>query len=324
MMREMGAQDREPKRLISVIVPAFNEASELAGNLEALIGTLLDERQPHDYEVIVVDDGSGDGTYETAQSVARRYANVQVLRHEFNRGLGCAMRTGFAAAKGSIIAVFDSDLSYSPEIVPQLVAELERRNADVALASAYMRGGSVRNVPWTRRVLSREANRFLSYATNGRYATITCMVRAYDADFVRAIETTEERMEINVELLFKAIKRGAVIVEIPAALQWSSKRCDAPSRLKAGATLKQIWRTLRYGVSHRPAVLLALPGILPGVLPLIIAVCALAHLNLKTIATIVLVTMIIQNASLALFAGQLASFFRNLTVRARGAPDVTR
>jgi hypothetical protein len=69
-------------------------------------------------------------------------------------------------------------------------------------------------------------------------------------------------------------------------------------------------------------VLLALPGILPGVLPLIIAIAALEHASLKTIALITLITMVIQNASLALFAGQLASFFRNITLRPR-VHDVT-
>lgn len=297
--------------LATVVVPAYNEGAELFEHLATLMDELDAGSCAYDYEVVVVDDGSSDDTYEAADRAGRRYANLRVVRHRENRGMGCALRTGFAAARGSAIVVYDSDLSYEPAIVRELLAQLDTRGADLALASPYMRGGSVKNVPWLRRILSREANRFLSFATNGRYATVTGMVRAYRTAFVRALKTHEERMEINVELLFKAIKAGARIVEVPARLEWSPHRARSRSRPKLAPTAKQIGRTLRYGVAHRPAVLLALPGILPGVLPLVIALCAIARADLKTLGIVTAVTMIIQNASLALFAGQLGVFFRN-------------
>lgn len=305
-----------PERLLAtVVVPAYNEDRELSGHLAELMRVLSRPDRSYEYEVIVVDDGSTDDTYEIARQAAADHANMRVIRHASNRGLGCAIRTGVEAANGSLLAVYDSDLSYRPQIIPDLLGELEARGADVALASPYMRGGCVRNVPWSRRLLSREANRFLSFATNGRYATITCMVRAYRTAFLRRLQTSEERMEINVELLFKAIKQGASIVEIPASLEWSARRADSHSRLSAGRTARQITRTLGYGIAHRPAVLLALPGILPGVLPIVVGVTILAHADLKTIAAVTLGTMIVQNASLALFAGQLTWFYKNVLRR---------
>jgi glycosyltransferase involved in cell wall biosynthesis len=301
--------------LVSIVVPAFNEGRALAENLNTLVSFLAKATDYRDYEVIVVDDGSHDDTYALAVQAGTTLDNLRVVRHTTNRGLGAAIRTGFAFARGSIVVTYDSDMSYRPEIIPQLVAELENKGADLVLASPYMRGGSVRNVPWVRRMLSREANRFLSFATNGRYATVTCMVRAYRMDFFRRIETHEERMEINPELFFKAVKSGAVICEIPARLEWHRERARTRAGINVWRTLKQIGRTMRYGVKHRPAVLLALPGILPGVLPLVVAVAFLMHLQLKTIATVTLVTMIIQNSSLALFAGQLGVFARNVSRR---------
>ncbi len=301
--------------LATVVIPAFNEGPALREHLETILTELAGADGPYDYEILVVDDGSVDGTYEIAQAAAANHENVRVIRHDSNRGLGAALRTAFAAAAGSVVVMYDSDLSYRPAIITDMLVELERSNADLVLASAYMRGGSVVGVPWVRRMLSREANRFLSFATNGRYATITCMVRAYRLDFFRNIETTEDRMEINPELFFKAIKRGAVVSEIPADLRWTSDRARSHAKINVLATCKQIMRTFRYGIAHRPAVLLALPGILPGVLPLIVAVCVLLRLNIKTIALITLVTMIIQNASLALFAGQLGVFARNVVKR---------
>lgn len=296
----------------SVVVPAYNEGTELIANLCTLVDFLETRGAPYDYEIVVVDDGSSDSTYDAAQSVAARYHNMRVIRHLRNRGLGSAIRTGFAFAEGEIVVVYDSDLSYHPEIIPRLLAQMHAGEDDLVLASPYMRGGKVTNVPFLRRLLSREANRFLSFATNGRYATLTCMVRAYRSAFFKHVESSEERMEINPELIFKALRSGARISEIPAELCWSSRRARSRARMNLKSTLRQITRTMRYGIDYRPAVLLALPGILPGVLPLIVATSYLLHLNLRTIAAITLVTVIIQNASLALFAGQLAIFGRNV------------
>jgi glycosyltransferase involved in cell wall biosynthesis len=303
--------------LVSVVIPAFNEGPALAGNLQTLLRFLEERGGCRDYEVLIVDDGSSDDTYNVAVQEASAHSKMRVVCHLQNRGLGAAIRTGFAFARGSLVVTYDSDLSYEPEIIPRLLEALQENGADLALASPYMRGGAVVNVPWMRKLLSREANRFLSFATNGRYATVTCMVRAYRAEFFRTVKTSEERMEINPELFFKAIKSGAVICEVPARLQWTRERARARSRINVLRTLRQIGRTLRYGVAHRPAVLLALPGLLPGVLPLVITITVLMHLSVKMIAIVTLVTMIIQNSSLALFAGQLGVFAHNVRRRMR-------
>lgn len=301
------------RRLASIVVPAFNEGPQLAEHLSILGRHLAHDSGPYDYEIILVDDGSTDDTYAAAAAVcAQCEVPARVVRHASNRGLGCAIRTGFRIARGSIAVIFDSDLSYSPEIIPRMLAQMDRNDDDLVLASPYMRGGSVSNVPFVRRLLSREANRFLSFATNGRYATLTCMVRAYRLGFFRDVDSTEDRMEINPELAFKALKAGARVSELPAVLRWPEGREKSHARINFKTTFTQIWRTMRYGVRHRPAVLLALPGILPGVLPLVVTTMVLLHLSLATIATITAITMIIQNASLAFFAGQVAVFGRNV------------
>lgn len=305
--------------LASLVIPAYNEGASLARNLETLLEFLADEHSAYEYEVLLVDDGSSDDTYEIALQAASTRSALRVVRHPTNLGLGAALRTGFTFARGSVVIPFDSDMSYGIEIVPKMLAEMQATGADLVLASPYMRGGSVANVPFLRRVLSREANRFLSFATNGRYATATCMVRAYRTGFFSNIPVAEDRMEVNPELFFKAIKAGAVIVEVPARLDWGAERARLRGGINLSRTCKQIARTMRYGVAHRPAVLLALPGILPGVLPAIVASMFLMHTSAKVMAVVTLATMIVQNASLALFAGQLTVFGRNV-MRRPGRP----
>lgn len=301
--------------LVSVIVPAYNEGADLGRNLTVLARFLAESAGENHYELLLIDDGSTDSTYEAAQMVGEQYSCLRVIRHVTNRGLGCAIRTGFAFAKGDVAVVYDSDMSYAPAIIKQLLAERDRCDNDLVLASPYMRGGSVTNVPFLRRILSREGNRFLCFATNGRFFTLTCMVRAYRLSFFNSIESIEPRMEINPELAFKAIAKGARVSEIPAHLVWTAQRAKTHRRIRIFPAILQSLRTMRYGVAYRPAVLLALPGILPGVLPLIVAICVLLHLDLKTIAAIAIITMIVQNASLALFAGQLAVFGHNVFTR---------
>ena len=151
---------------VTIIVPAYNEGAAFGASLTTLADYFAmhrgDERVFH---YLIVDDGSSDETFEAAQRFARWRDNVQVLRHERNCGLGAALRTAFAQTKTDMAVVLDADLSYTPAIAMDLVESLERENADIALASAYMSGGSVVNVPFVRRVLSREANRLLSLAT---------------------------------------------------------------------------------------------------------------------------------------------------------------
>lgn len=300
------------KPLASILVPAYNEGPELSANLGTLARYLSETEAVWAYEIIVIDDGSVDGTYEEALASSSIYPAIRLVRHNENRGLGCAIRTGFAFAKGAVAVVFDSDLSYAPEIIPRLLLQMSQSADDLVLASPYMRGGKVTNVPLIRRLLSREANRFLSFATNGRYATLTCMVRAYRLDFFKTVSSIEQRMEINPELLFNALRNGARVSEIPARLSWSANRTKCRARVNPARTIKQVARTVRCGVKYRPAILLAIPGIMPGVLPLMLAIMFLLRLNLGTIATITLITIVIQNTSLALFAGQLAVFTRNV------------
>jgi dolichol-phosphate mannosyltransferase len=137
--------------MLSVVVPTYNEA----GNLPPLAERLQAALAGRDWELIVVDDGSPDGTADLAEALAPRLP-VRVVRRAGKAGLASAVVAGFDAARGDVLLVMDADLSHPPETVPAL-ADAIAGGADLAVGSRYVPGGGVEDWPLKRRVVSRGA-----------------------------------------------------------------------------------------------------------------------------------------------------------------------
>jgi len=145
-------------RRVSVIIPTYNERENVRVLVPRLARVL--EEAGLDYEIIVVDDDSPDGTCEEVERLAREMGGdrVRCVRRRGERGLASAVVEGFRRARGDVAVVMDADLQHPPEVVPRLV-EAVYRGADVAVASRYMRGGGVEGWSRTRLVLSKLATR---------------------------------------------------------------------------------------------------------------------------------------------------------------------
>lgn len=251
------------KPLVSLIVPAYNEAPIIRKNLELIceyMETLADEYR---WELIVVNDGSIDGTGELADAFAKQRANVRVLHHTTNFGAGQAFRSAFKRCQGDYVITVDLDLSYSPDHIPKLLNKMRETKAKVVVASPYMAGGQLSNVPWLRRTLSVWANRFLSAAAKGNLSTLTSMVRAYDGKFLQTLDLRSTGMEINPEIIHKSMLLGAKIAEIPGHLDWGTQkkeRAKQRSSINMGL-LQHILAILLSGFLFRPVVFFILPGI---------------------------------------------------------------
>ncbi len=134
----------------SIIIPTYNERENLLPLLERLSSSLAD----HDYEVVIVDDNSPDGTGELAEELIGRFP-LRVIHRQGKLGLASAVVEGMSAASGDSLVVMDADLQHPPEVVPQLVRAL--KDADVAIASRYVRGGGMKGWALSRRIISRVA-----------------------------------------------------------------------------------------------------------------------------------------------------------------------
>jgi glycosyltransferase involved in cell wall biosynthesis len=261
---KLGESEKRPYRMdkpfVSVVVPAYNEAAVLEKNLRMLCDHMKSLESEYRWEIIVVNDGSNDGTGEIAENVAKVHPNVFVLHHIVNLRLGNALRYAFNNCRGDYVVTMDIDLSYSPDHIDRLLKTIKENRAKIVIASPYMRGGKVSNVPWLRRFLSIWANRYLSLTAPGNLSTLTGMVRGYDAKFLRTLDLKASDTEINEEIIYKAQMLGARIVEIPAHLDWSFRKTIGKKRRVSLQIFKKIISCLFSGFIFRPFMFFIIPG----------------------------------------------------------------
>ncbi len=251
---------RTKKTFVSVVVPAYNEAAIVQKNLARLCEHMESLEDRYRWEIIFVNDGSTDGTGQIAEAFAQARDNVYVLHHVMNMRLGQALRFAFEHCRGDYVVTMDIDLSYSPDHIERLLAAIREKGAKIAIASPYMMGGKVSHVPWTRRIMSRWANRYLSFAANGKWHTLTGMVRAYDRHFLNNLDLSATDVEINTEILFKAQLLKARVVEIPAHLDWGLQKAAGASRRSSLKILRTVMSCLFSGFIFRPVMFFILPG----------------------------------------------------------------
>ncbi len=247
--------------LVSLIMPAYNEAAIIEQNLTRVCAYLTTLEDRFACELLVIDDGSSDGTGEIVERFSKTHANVRLHRHITNFGLGQALKFGFNLCRNAdYIVTLDADLSYEPPHIGILLDKIVETHARIVVASPYMKGGNVSNVPWSRRAASRWANRFLATAANARLTTLTGMVRAYDARFLRTLNFRAMGMEVNADIIRQAQILRARVVEVPAHLAWHETG-SAPVR-RSSIRLGPYTRDLLISTFlFRPVMVFVLPGV---------------------------------------------------------------
>lgn len=199
---------------VTVVVPTYNEA----GNIETLVGAV--RQVLPDAQVLVVDDGSPDGTADLAEALGARLGRVEVLRRPGKGGLGSAYRTGlrYAIDTGAEICVqMDADLSHDPAVLPALVGNVEH-GADLALGSRYVPGGITLDWPRRRRWVSRWGNRYAAGVLGLAVNDATAGYRAYRSTALERMRFDTVRADgygFQVEMTYRLVQVGGRIVEFP-------------------------------------------------------------------------------------------------------------
>jgi glycosyltransferase involved in cell wall biosynthesis len=221
------------KLRVAIVVPCYNEEPalhHLHGMLQKTQDMLGDR---YDVHFLFVDDGSIDGTWKLLRELFGSWANCTLLRHEHNRGLTAAFLTGLHAATAPIVCCMDSDCTYDPRELANMIPLLAD-GVDVVTASPYHRRGLVRNVPGWRLALSKVSSFLYRRILHQKLATWTCCFRVYRKSALASLTVSTNGFQGIAEILARLDLRGACIVEYPATLD---VRAFGESKMRVGRTI---------------------------------------------------------------------------------------
>ncbi|MFC3687672.1 polyprenol monophosphomannose synthase [Aquipuribacter hungaricus] len=230
-----------------VCVPTYDEIESLPPLLDRLFAA-----RP-DVDVLVVDDGSPDGTGRWADERAAAEPRLHVLHRSGKQGLGAAYLAGFAWALGrgyDVVCEMDADGSHAPEQLGGLLAAVAG-GADLAIGSRWVPGGEVRNWPWTRRVLSRGGNTYTRLVLGIGVRDATAGFRAFSAHALRTLPLADVASAgycFQVDLAWRASRCGLRVVEVPITFV---EREAGASKMSGGIVREALWRVTVWGVRHR-------------------------------------------------------------------------
>lgn len=207
---------------LSVIVPVYNERGTLVEAIQAVVAV---DRVD---EIIIVDDGSTDGTRDLYPQIAAMDDRIKIWLHKRNQGKGAALRTGFKKASGDIFLIQDADLEYDPRDYYALIQPIEEGRAAVVYGSRF-RGGPTKAMFFWHMI----GNKFLTTVTNILYNTIltdmeTCY-KVFRADVIRDIPLRAKGFEFEPEITSKVLKRGYRIYEVP--ISYNGREFDEGKKL---------------------------------------------------------------------------------------------
>ncbi len=239
---------------VLVVLPTFNEA----GTIEEVLRRIRLARP--DARVLVVDDGSPDGTADLAEKVGEKLGAIEVLRRDKRRGLGAAYRAGFAWGldRGAeVLAEMDADLSHDANSLSSLISLLE--DHDLVIGSRYVPGGSIPNWSLHRRLLSRAGNAYSALMLGVPVRDITSGFRVYRADLLRAIDIDTVRADgygFQVEMTYRAARVDARIAEVPISFvgrELGESKMSSSIVVEALALVTR-WGAARFAARARRAV----------------------------------------------------------------------
>ena len=226
-MRHVSARSNRASRehLLSVMIPVYNEASTLGAVIDRVRAVPVQEGVRK--EIVVVDDGSTDGTGTICEDLKAR--GIRVARHPENRGKGAAVRTALEHITGDWALIQDADLEYAPEDYPDLIAPFLRDpSIDVVFGSRFQ--GRIEGMKLPNFIANKLLTWFTNLLFNSRISDLCTGYKLYRTDVVRGIPLVRDGFDLEHELTAKLLKRGCRIVDVPITYQGRDARAGKKVR----------------------------------------------------------------------------------------------
>lgn len=222
---------------LSIVVPVYNEARMILSALARL------QETPYDKEIIVVDDGSTDGTRELLRAITD--VNVRVIFHEKNQGKGAALRTAFAHATGDYVIVQDADLEYDPQDFPTLLAPLLSGHADVVFGSRFL-SGPHRVLFFWHMVANKILTLLSNMTTNLNLTDMETGYKVFRLDVVRRLTLRSDRFGIEPEITAKVARLGCRVYEVP--ISYNGRTYAEGKKIRWTDAFWAVGAILKYGL----------------------------------------------------------------------------
>lgn len=208
--------------MISVVIPTYNESE----NVEDIICSVRDILSSEDYEVLIVDDNSPDGTAEKVERLQDKMENLKLIRRDMKSGIGSAYKKGFSQVEGDIVVQMDADFSHPPEKIPELVSAVENGN-DIAVGSRYVKGGD-RNDPIWRRINPLIGSYLYRYLLKCPVRDFTSGFKAYNQSAIESLleEDLPDGFHFQAASLMELTEEGKTVEEVP--IDFRPRRAGEP------------------------------------------------------------------------------------------------
>ncbi len=243
-----GQNRKVPQMAPLVVLPTYQEAENIRDVLARIRAAVPDAH------VLVVDDGSPDGTADLAEASAAELGQIDVLRRAAKSGLGPSYRAGFAWGMDRhhpVLVEMDADLSHDPDVLPRLISAVVEGSADLAIGSRYVPGGAVPGWPAHRRVLSQWGNRYIGYMLKMPVRDATAGFRAYRTTIIEKVGLHTVRADgygFQIEMAYEVAKSGGTIVEIPITFR---NRARGVSKMSPNIISEALVLVTRWGLRDR-------------------------------------------------------------------------
>ena len=235
-------QTESTRPLLSVVIPCFNEAGTILDLIERVRQAPVASKQ-----LIVVDDGSSDGTRELLKGLSA--SDLTVLLHDYNKGKGAALATGFAAAKGQICIVQDADLEYDPNEYPLVIGPIVEGKADVVFGSRFQGAAPHRVVYFWHRMGNGFLTLMSNMLTDLNLTDMETCYKAFRTEIIQSIPIREKRFGFEPEITAKVAKRRCRIYEV--GISYYGRTYDEGKKIGWKDGVRAVWCILKYNLWAR-------------------------------------------------------------------------